>query len=85
MNSAIWADFTIAKRPGVRDKVNVLQGIFLVQSNDMAHQPTRLTLLFAKISDISIHEQKLDGYEFPHQVIEEEYQGQGIVMMNGWK
>ena len=31
-----------------------------------------------------IHEQKLDGYEFSHQVIEE-YQGQGIVMMNGNK
>lgn len=55
MNSAIWADFATAKRPGFRDKVNVLQGIFLVQSNDMAQQPTRLSLHFAKIYDISIH------------------------------
>ena len=55
VNSAIGTDCAAAKRPCFRDKVNLLQDIFLVQSDDMAHQPTRLSLLFAKISDKSIH------------------------------
>ena len=86
VNSAIWADFPTAKRSGFRDKVNVLHGIFLVQSDDMAHQPTRLVSILLKfLIYLFIHEQKLDGYEFSRQVIEEEYQGQGLVMMNGNK
>lgn len=55
VNSVTWADFATAKRSCPRDKVSLLQDIFLLQSEDMAHQPTRLSLHFPKVSDKSIY------------------------------
>ena len=55
--------------------MSLLQDIFLLQSEEMAHQPVTLSLHFSKVSDKSIHEQSLDSYRISPSSGIEEYQG----------